>query len=365
MVKAAVLYEQKNPLIIEDLDLDDPKAGEVLVKVGAAGICRSDRHYMHGDAPTALPIVLGHEGAGTVEAVGPGVTSVRAGQQVILSFVSSCGRCKSCITGNSQLCDTHAAAGAFMFDGTTRLHKGDTRIHHFGKTALFAEHTVVPEAAVVPLDVNIGMDIAALIGCCVPTGVGAVTASANVQPGSTVAVIGCGGVGLNVIMGAALVNASKIIAVDISEAQLEFAMKFGATHTVNASDRDPVAQVRELTDGKGCDYTFEVFGSADTTKAAYDMAGKKGVVTIVGIAPVGAEAGINAVDMVRNEKTMRGTYYGSTHASVEMPKLADMYLAGKLNLDDLVVRHYSLDQINEAYGDMDKGEVGRGVIMYS
>jgi Zn-dependent alcohol dehydrogenase len=251
-----------------------------------------------------------------------------------------------------------------MYDGTTRLHKGDQRIHHMGKTACFAEYAVVPETGCVPIDANIGMDKAALIGCCVPTGVGAVTSSANVQPGSTVAVIGCGGVGLNVIMGAALVNASKIIAVDIREAQLEFAMKFGATHTVNASDKDPVAQVRELTDGKGVDYSFEVFGSADTTKAAYDMAGKKGVVTIVGIAPVGAEAAINAVDMVRNEKTMRGTYYGSTHASVDMPKLLDMYLAGKLNLDDLVVRHYSLDQINEAYDDMDKGEVGRGVIVY-
>jgi len=171
-------------------------------------------------------------------------------------------------------------------------------------------------------------------------------------------------VGLNVVMGAALVNASKIIAVDISEAQLEFAMKFGATHTANASDKDPVAQVKELTDGKGVDYSFEVFGSADTTKAAYEMAGKSGTVTVVGIAPVGAEAGINAVDMVRNEKTMRGTYYGSMHASVDMPKLVDMYLAGKLNLDDLVVRHYSLDQINDAYGDMDKGEVGRGVIVY-
>ena len=171
MVKAAVLYEQRKPLVVEDLELDDPKDHEVLIKVGAAGICRSDRHYMHGDAPTALPVVLGHEGAGTVEAVGPGVSSVRPGQQVILSFVSSCGRCKSCITGNSHLCDAHAAAGAFMFDGTTRLHKGDTRIHHFGKTALFAEHTVVPEAAVVPIDANIGMDVAALIGCCVPTGV--------------------------------------------------------------------------------------------------------------------------------------------------------------------------------------------------
>ena len=364
MVKAAVLYEPKTPLVIEDVELDDPQAGEVLVKVGAAGICRSDRHFMHGDAPIALPVVLGHEGAGTVEKVGPGVTSVRPGQQVILSFVPACGRCKSCITGNSHLCDNHAATGPNMYDGTTRLHKGDQRIHHMGKTACFAEYAVVPETGCVPIDANIGMDKAALIGCCVPTGVGAVTSSANVQPGSTVAVIGCGGVGLNVIMGAALVNASKIIAVDIGEAQLEFAMKFGATHTVNASDKDPVAQVRELTDGKGVDYSFEVFGSADTTKAAYDMAGKKGVVTIVGMAPGGAEAAINAVDMVRNEKTMRGTYYGSTHASVDMPKLLDMYLAGKLNLDDLVVRHYSLDQINEAYDDMDKGEVGRGVIVY-
>ena len=364
MVKAAVLYETKTPLVVEEVELDDPQAGEVLVKIGAAGICRSDRHFMHGDAPIALPVVLGHEGAGTVEKVGPGVTSVRAGQQVILSFVPSCGRCKSCITGKSHLCDNHAATGPNMYDGTTRLHKGDQRIHHMGKTACFAEYSVVPEAGCVPIDTPIGMDKAALIGCCVPTGVGAVTSSANVKPGSTVAVIGCGGVGLNVIMGAALVNAGKIIAIDIRESQLEFAMKFGTTHTVNASDKDPVAQVKELTGGKGADYTFEVFGSADTVKAAYDMAGKSGTVTIVGIAPVGAEAAINAVDIVRNEKTMRGTYYGSTHASVEMPKLVDMYLAGKLNLDDLVVRHYSLDQINDAYGDMDKGEVGRGVIMY-
>jgi NDMA-dependent alcohol dehydrogenase len=364
MVKAAVLYETKTPLVIEDLELDEPKAGEVLVKIGAAGICRSDRHFMHGDAPIALPVVLGHEGAGTVERVGLGVTSVRPGQQVILSFVPACGRCKSCIEGNSQLCDSHAATGANMYDGTCRLHKGDQYIHHMGKVACFAEYSVVPEAGCVPIDTPVPMDKAALIGCCVPTGVGAAVTSAKVQPGSTVAVVGCGGVGLNVIMGAALMSASKIIAVDIRESQLEFAMKFGATHTVDASDQDPVAQVKALTDGKGADYTFEVFGSADTVKAAYDMAGKNSTVTVVGIAPFGTEAPLNAVDMVRMEKTVKGTYYGSTHASVEMPKLVDMYLAGKLNLDDLVVRSYSLDQINEAYDDMDKGEVGRSVIVF-
>ncbi|MFQ6029062.1 MAG: zinc-binding dehydrogenase [Dehalococcoidia bacterium] len=177
--------------------------------------------------------------------------------------------------------------------------------------------------------------------------------------------VGCGGVGLNVIMGARLLNAAKIIAVDIRESQLEFAMKFGATHSVNAADQDPVARVKELTDGRGADYTFEVFGSAETVKASYEMCGKSGTVTVVGIAPAGAEAPINAVDLVRNEKTLRGTYYGSARSRTDMPKMVDLYLSGKLNLDDLVVRHYSLDQVNTAYDDMDRGEIGRGAIVFN
>lgn len=364
-IKAAVLYEIGQALVVEDLELDDPKEGEVLVKMGAAGICRSDRHYMYGDAPTPLPVVLGHEGSGTVEKVGPGVTSIKPGQQVILSYVASCGQCKSCLEGKANICDSHMAAGPKMYDGTCRLHKDDQYIYHFGKVACFAEYSVVPETACVPNESLVPMDIAALIGCCVPTGVGAVLYSANVQTGSTVAVVGCGGVGLNVIMGARLVNASKIIAVDIRESQLEFAMKFGATHSVNASERDPVTQVKDLTGGRGADYTFEVLGSVDTVKAAYDMCAKSGTLTVVGIAPLGAEAQINAVDLVRNEKTVRGTYYGSARAQVDFPRLVDLYLAGKLNLDDLVVRHYSLDQVNEAYADLDHGEVGRGAIVFS
>ena len=364
-MKAAVLYEYGQPLVVEDVDLDEPKAGEVLVKIGAAGVCRSDRHFMHGDANIALPAVLGHEGAGTVESVGAGVTLTKPGDQVILSFVPACGRCKSCLEGHSNVCDLHMATGPFMLDGTTRLHKSGQDIHHMGKVACFAEYAVVPETGCIPTSAQLPMDKAAMIGCCVPTGVGATMFSANVQPGSTVAVVGCGGVGLNVIMGAKLLNAGKIIAVDIRESQLEFAMKFGATHSVNAADRDPVAQVRELTGGRGADYTFEVFGSAETVKAAYDMCGKNGTVTIVGIAPIGAEAPINAVDIVRNEKTMRGTYYGSARSRTDMPTMVDLYLSGKLNLDDLVVRHYSLDQINEAYGDMDQGEIGRGAIMFN
>ena len=250
-MKAAVLYEAGQPMVVEEVELDEPKAQEVLVKIGAAGICRSDRHFMHGDAPIAMPAVLGHEGAGTVERVGPGVTSVQPGDQVILSFVPACGRCKSCLDGRSNVCDNHMATGPFMYDGTRRLHKGDQYIHHMGKVACFAEYSVVPEMGCIPVGAAIPMDKAAMIGCCVPTGVGAAVYSAKVQPGSTVAVVGCGGVGLNVIMGAKLLNASKIIAVDILESQLEFAMKFGATHSVNASDRDPVAQVKELTGGRG------------------------------------------------------------------------------------------------------------------
>ena len=364
-MRAAVFHEPTQALTtVEEIDIDEPQEHEVLVRTAASGVCHSDLHFVDGLYSMDTPAVLGHEGAGTVEKVGPGVTSVRPGDQVILSFVPACGRCKSCLEGHANICDSHMATGPFMYDGTTRLHKGDQRIHHMGKVACFAEYAVVPESGCVPVRSPIPMDKAAMIGCCVPTGVGAVLFSAKVTPGSTVAVIGCGGVGLNVIMGAKLVNAAKIIAVDIRESQLEFAMKFGATHSVNASDRDPVAQVKELTDGKGADFTFEVFGSADTTKAAYEMAGKRGTVTVVGIAPTGAEAGINAVDLVRNEKTLRGTYYGSARSQTDMPTMVDMYQSGKLNLDDLVVRHYSLDQINEAYGDMDKGEVGRGAIVF-
>ena len=181
-MKAAVLYEPGQPLVIEDVELDDLKAGEVMVKVGAAGICRSDRHFMHSDAKIPLPVVLGHEGAGTVEKVGPGVTSVWPGQQVIFSFVPACGRCKSCMDGNANLCDSHMATGAFMYDGTCRLHKGELYIHHMGKVACFAEYAVLPETGCVPTSSPIPMDIAAMIGCCVPTGVGAALYSAGVSP---------------------------------------------------------------------------------------------------------------------------------------------------------------------------------------
>lgn len=361
-MKAAVLYEYNQPLVVEDVELDPPKAREVMVKIGATGVCRSDLHFMKGEAIAKLPIVLGHEAAGTVEQVGDGVTSVKAGDRVVLSFVSTCGRCDACTTGHPNMCEMRAKYSASQFDGTSRLHKGGQSIAQFAQMASFAEYSVVPETACIPAPDNLPMDKAAIIGCSVSTGVGAVMINAGVTPGSTVAVVGCGGVGLNVILGAGLVNASQIIAVDIQEGKLEFAMKFGATHSVNPSHQDAVARVKELTGGKGVDYAFEVFGSGETVELAYNMARRGGKVVVVGIAPVGDRASIDAVSLVRDEKTLTGTYYGSVRMSADMPKIIDMYLSGRLNLDDLITRRYSLDQINEAYADLERGEVGRGVI---
>ena len=363
-MKAAVLYDYNTPLVVEEVELDGPKAGEVLVQTGAGGICRSDWHFMTGEARTVLPGVLGHEGAGVVKEVGEGVASVKPGDHVILSFVPNCGRCHFCTTGRPNLCDLHAATPGTMFDGTTRLHKGDQPLSHFGKVACFAEYTVVPETGCIPVPDTVPMDRAALIGCCVTTGVGAAIFNAKVEPGSTVAVVGCGGVGLNVIQGARLLNASKIIAVDIREGQLEFAMKFGATHAVNASHQDAVARVKEITGGLGADYTFEVYGSAETVETAYAMAGKGGTVVVVGIAPIGEKPVINPVSLVRDEKVLKGSYYGSARCHVDMPKIVDLYLSGRLDLDALITRRYKLEDINRAFDDLVQGGIGRGVIVF-
>ena len=350
------------PLSIEEVELDGPKAHEVHVKIGAAGICRSDLHFMKGEARINLPAVLGHEGSGTVLAVGEGVTGLRPGDRVILSFVPNCGHCHFCLTGRANLCDTHGATGGNMFDGTTRLHQGDQRITHMGKVACFAQEVVIPATGCIPIGADIPFAQAALIGCSVTTGVGTVIFNAKTTPGSTVAVIGAGGVGLNVIQGARLLNASKVIAVDINEGKLEFAMKFGATHTVNPTHQDAVERIKEITGGVGADYTFEVFGSAETVVTAFNAARKGGTVVVVSIAPVGDTAGINPVALVRQEKTLKGSYYGSSRPQIDIPTMVDLYRSGKINIDDLVTRQYKLEEVNQAYEDLEQGEVGRGVI---
>ena len=363
-MKAAVLHETNQPLVIEQVDIDPPKANEVKVKISAAGVCRSDLHFMKGEAIINTPAVLGHEGSAVVMEVGEEVTTVASGDHVILSFAPYCGHCESCLTGHPNTCDTHQRATGKMFDGTSRIHLQGKDLTQMAKLGCFAEESIVPETGVVKIDPGISLQAAALIGCSVTTGVGTAIYSAGVTPGSTVAVIGCGGVGLNVIQGARVAGAIRIIAVDVNDAALEFAGKFGATHSVNPRNGDHVKAIRELTDGRGVDYAFEAFGSSETTTMAFEAVRKHGTAVIAGISPVGDHALIDSVALVRQEKTLKGAYYGASRPSLDFHRMVEMYEAGQIDVDGLITRTYTLDQINEAYEELDRGVVGRGVITF-
>ena len=363
-ITAAVLYDVHKPYSIETVELDSPRRGEVLVKVRAAGVCRSDLHFQKGEGIIAMPAVLGHEGSGVVETVGEGVTLVKPGDRVILSFVPNCGHCHSCETGRPHLCDEHARTSGKLFDNTSRLHTlSGQDVAHMGKVACFAEYAVVPEAGCIPVPSTLDFPQMALIGCSVTTGVGAALFNARVAPGETVAVIGCGGVGLNVIQGAKLAGATTIVAVDVKEPALAFARKFGATHTVDARDGNAVKRVQEITGG-GAHFAFEAFGGGATTRMTVDMVRKRGTAVIVGIAPIGEAADIEAVAVTRMEKTIRGCYYGSCHPRQDMPRIADWYTQGLLDIDSLVTRRYALADINRAYEELETEVVGRGVIVF-
>ncbi|MEG3595095.1 MAG: Zn-dependent alcohol dehydrogenase [Chloroflexota bacterium] len=362
-MKAAVLYKPNTPLIVEELNLSSPKPGEVKVRMAAAGVCASDHHWMTGDAHGPMPIVLGHEGAAVVEEVGQGVTRVKPGDRCILSFVSSCGYCRLCRTGSPQLCDTAGITGATLFDGTTRLSKGETSVYQMAKVGVFSEMGVVPEQACHKMPDAVPFEVAALIGCSVTTGVGAVINNPASRPGSTVAVFGCGGVGLNVIQGAKLMGASRIIAVDIYNHKLEFTYKFGATDVINSKEVDAVEEIKNMTRG-GVDLAFDSFGSAITTSAAVESLRKNGTAVLVGLAPVGAEVPINMVELVRSQKTLIGSYYGSASSHETFDKLIDWYLKGRLSIDELITRRYAIDEINEGFDALSRGEDGRGVIIF-
>jgi NDMA-dependent alcohol dehydrogenase len=364
-MKAAVLYEVKQPLRVEDVDLDGPHDGEVLVRIGAAGVCHSDYHFMNGDLTVGLPCVLGHEGAGVVEEVGRGVTTVRPGDHVVLVFRPNCGHCEFCSQGRPALCWMAAQIRntGRLLDGTSRLSRGGSEIKHFLGVSCFAERTVVPEQGVVPIPKDVPMEVAALVGCAVMTGVGAVMNTARVNAGAGVLVIGVGGVGLNCVMGAALVGAHPIIVADLVDSKLETAMDFGATHAVNASTQDLVESVRELTNGEGVDFSFEAIGNPKAMTQAFQSLRRGGVATAVGIVPAGSEMTVSAGDLVYMEKTLKGSYYGSTRPQADMPRLLQLYKAGKLPVDRLISRRYRLDQVNEAYDALLAGEVARSVLM--
>ena len=362
-MKAAVLYETNQALEIRELEQEPPKAGEVRVRVGAAGVCASDRHVMKGTSLLPLPVVLGHEAAGTVEEVGEGVVRVKAGDRCILSFVSNCGHCRTCRVGLPNICETNLETGPSQYDGTTRLHDGDTGVYQMGKLGAFAESMVIPQQACHPVPDEVPFPVGALIGCRVTTGVGAVINSPAAAAGMSVAVFGCGGVGLNVIQGARLMGASRIIAVDIYDHKLEFSYRFGATDTVNSREVDPVEAIRDLT-GDGVDMALDSFGAPDVVAGAVKSLRRGGTAISVGLAPVGATAPIDVVDMIRSQKTLVGSYYGSASPHETFRKLVDYYLKGKIDLDSMITRTYSLEQVNEGFDAIAQGEDGVGVIVF-
>lgn len=362
-MKAAVLYAPFQPLSVEDLDLEGPRQREVLVKLAASGVCHSDLHYIKGDREHPMPVVLGHEGSGTVEEIGPGVTYAKPGDHVVLSFVPSCGQCAYCVKGRQNLCDARYTLRGNMQDGTKRLRKGQQEISHFNGLSTFGEYAVVPEDSLVLIREDAPLDKLALIGCGVPTGVGAAIHTAKVKPGSKVVVIGAGGVGLNVLQGAALAGAETIIAVDIHGPKLEHSMQFGATHQVNAAADDVVAAVAEITGGEMADYAFEAIGSTLAINQALSTTKRGGVTVAVGVAPAGAELTIDP-DFLHQDRVLMGCTYGSCNSRADMPMLVDLYMAGKLKLDELISRTFSLDEINTAFELLDQGEGARSIIKY-
>ena len=364
-IEAAVFYQPGQPFQVEKLTLDSPHAGEVLVRMKAAGVCHSDWHLMTGATKHALPVVPGHEGAGIVEAVGDNVERVQVGDMVALNWAPNCGACFYCHNDRPSLCERYVGpiwAGTMM-DGTTRLSRNGQPIYHFSATACFASHTVVPEQCCVPLPPAVPYEVAALIGCAVTTGVGAVLNTARVRPAASVAVFGAGGVGLSIVMGARLAGASQVIVIDTSEAKGDIATSFGATDFI-LSHPDTNEDIRRLTNGRGADYVFEAIGLPSVQEQCLDAVRPGGMVVFAGVSPMGSGTNLPGAVITRQEKTVTGTYYGSANTARDFPKYADLYLRGLLDLDRLVTRTYPLDQINEAYADMLKGESARGIINF-
>jgi S-(hydroxymethyl)glutathione dehydrogenase / alcohol dehydrogenase len=364
-VRAAILYEANTPMRIEDVSLDPPKDDEVLVRVTATGACHSDYHVIDGSwngAGYPLPVILGHEAAGTVEEVGARVRTTRPGDQVILSFAPNCGRCRMCTIGRPNLCSEMLAKPGRFPDGSRRHHKGEMEINAFGRgMSSFAEYCVVHESAAVPIDPEVPNTVAALMGCAVMTGVGAVLNTAGVEPGSSVAVFATGGVGLSVVQGAVLANASQIIAVDLLDNKLDYASSFGATHTINAARENAVEAIRELTGGVGVDYAFDAIGDARVSRSCYDAVRRGGTAVVVGMAPTGTEIPIPAT-IAGDEKVLKGCFYGSTRPATDFKRLVDFYKRGALKLDGMITRTYALEDINEAFAALARGDNARGVI---
>ncbi|RIK55749.1 MAG: zinc-binding dehydrogenase [Chloroflexi bacterium] len=358
-MKAAVCYEFGKPLVVEEITIDPPQRGEVKVKLAATAICHSDVHLIRGEWGGDLPVVPGHEAAGIVAEVGEGVRSLQPGDHVVVSLLRNCGRCLHCMTGAPYLCDAD-----FALDTDTRLRnlRGE-QLQRGDRTAAFAEYTVVHETQCVQVPAELPLTSAALLACGVITGVGAVVNTAKVPPGSSVAVIGVGGVGLNAIQGARIAGARSIIAVDLLENKLAAARTFGATDTVNATEHEPVETVRARNGGRGIDYVFVTVGSSRAVEQGFDMIRPGGMVVVVGLPPASATVALN-VHHFWAERHVVGSPMGSTRLNVDVPWLVELYRQGRLKLDELVTRCYPLEEVNEAIESMERGEALRNVIVF-
>jgi len=361
-MRAAVLRAYHQPLTIEDIQIDDPGPREVRIRTVACGVCHSDLHVLEGALPLPPPCVLGHEPAGIVLAVGRDVTHVKPGDHVIGCLSAFCGNCDYCLRGEPNLCG--GAATMRPRDAAPRLRKGSETIFQMAHLSAFAEEMLVPESAVVKINPEMPLDRAALIGCGVTTGVGAALNTAQVRPGDTCAVIGCGGVGLSAIQGARIGGAARIVAVDTVPWKLELAIKLGATEGIDASKGDAVEQLKAKVPG-GVDYAFECIGTPNTCRQAVLMARKGGAAVFVGVVPAGTDVSLAGLDIVLQGKRILGSMMGGNRFRIDMPKYVSFYLDGRLKLDEMISGRIKLDEVNQAFADMKAGKVARQVIAFA
>ena len=358
-MKAAMLRSIPGELQIEDIEIGQAGPHEVLVRTVGAGVCRSDHHYLVGKYTTPLPTVMGHEGSGIVEAVGDLVTHVKPGDHIVACLSVFCGRCEFCLTGRMVLC---AQEGTMRDKGPPRLSKDGELIHPYSAIGAFAEQMLLHEHAVVKIDDDIPLLSAATVGCAVVTGLGSVFNTAAVKPGTTVAVIGAGGVGLNVIQGSILAGASRVVAVDITPRKLVTAREFGATDGIGIGSEDPVDELLDLTGG-GVDYAFDAVGLKATAEQAFAMLRPGGTATLIGMIPLGVDISLPGVDFLY-EKTVKGSNMGSTRSRVDVPRYLDLYRRGRIKLDELIGRTRPLEEIGAAMADLDGGTLARTVITF-
>lgn len=350
-------------MTIEDIELLPPRAGEVRVRIAASGVCHSCQHVVDGSFPgLPMPIVLGDEGAGVVEEIGADVTLVKVGDHVIISWAPTCGRCRYCVRGRPVLCENPITVG-FLRDGSVRFRLNGEDVHHFG-AATYASEVILPEDMTVPIRKDMPLEQAALIGCSVTTGVGAVTNAAQVPAGASLVVIGCGGIGLNAVQGGRLVSAEPIITVDIDPVKLEAAKLMGATHTIDARQTDVPEAIRELTGGRGAEYAVIAVGSGKAVEQAWAALAKGGTAVLLGLLPPGERLAIDPIRLMGHECRLIGASYGSSRPSDDFGRLVDLYLSGRLMIDELISHRYRLDQVNEAHQALVDGGTLRGLLVH-